>query len=110
MAKDKDYIALIHTTRWQKLRRAKLSGCPLCERCREEGRVRPAAEVHHVTPVEQGLNYREKQALMFDPHNLRSLCHACHVEAHKEMGRSGKAAARRIAEKKLERFKEKFCT
>lgn len=110
MPKDKDYVAMIHTTRWLKLRKAKLTACPLCERCREAGIIRPAGEVHHVTPVEHGLTRAEKERLMFDPHNLRSLCHACHVDTHKEMGRSGRAAAKRLAAKKLERFKEKFCT
>lgn len=108
MSKDKDYITLIHTPRWRKLRRAKLSACPVCERCREEGRLRLAREVHHVVPVEYGLNRREKERLMFDPHNLRALCHDCHVREHMEMGRTGKAAAKRKASEQLRRFEEKF--
>lgn len=45
MAKDKDYIKLIHTPRWLNLRRAILSAHPLCERCEAQGYITPATEV-----------------------------------------------------------------
>lgn len=108
MAKDEDYVRMIHTGRWLRLRRAKLTAQPLCERCAEEGRTRAATEVHHVKPVEDGLTLREKERLMFDYHNLRSLCHDCHVTTHVEMGRSGKKQARKRAEEHLQRFIDKF--
>lgn len=95
MAKDKDYIKLIHTSRWVRLRHEVLTSHPLCERCEAEGYITPACEVHHRTPVEYGLNYAEKYRLMFDPKNLCALCHDCHVRTHTEMGRSGKEATRR---------------
>ena len=57
MAKDKDYVQLIHTERWLRLRRDKLTASPLCERCQQAGLLTPATEVHHVTPVEDGLTY-----------------------------------------------------
>lgn len=108
MAKDKDYINLIHTTKWLKLRKAKLTHSPMCERCWEEGRIRAAEEVHHIIPVESGLSYREKETLMFDPHNLRALCYDCHTKTHTEMGRSGKAHAKHKANEQLNRFVKKF--
>lgn len=108
MSKDKDYNRLIHTARWRSLRQAKLSRDPLCERCLEEGRVRSAREVHHVQPVEDGLTLRDKEALMFDPRNLQALCPECHDRVHTEMGRSGKANAKRRAAEQLARFKKKF--
>lgn len=108
MAKDKDYRRLIHTAQWVRLRRAKLTAFPLCERCREEGRLAPATEVHHIRPVEEGLTLREKEQLMFDPHNLRALCHECHVKTHTEMGRYGKKQAKERAEAHLLRFKNRF--
>lgn len=108
MAKDKDYNRLIHEMRWVKLRRAKLTAQPLCEDCLARGIVTAATEVHHVKPVEDALTAADKEALMFDPHNLRSLCRACHVEAHVALGRGGKAHARRRAAEKLKSFKEKF--
>ena len=108
MSRDADYRRMIHTARWLRLRRDKLSSNPLCERCEEEGRFVPASEVHHVTPVERGLTLREKESLMFDPHNLLSLCHACHVRTHTEMGRSGKKQTAERNRMRLEKFKKKF--
>lgn len=70
----------------------KLTQNPICERCAEEGRLSAATEVHHIIPVETGRTPQEKARLMFDVHNLRALCHECHVRSHTEMGRSGKAA------------------
>lgn len=95
MAKDKDYNKLIHTQRWLRLRRDVLTAHPLCERCEKEGYITPATEVHHRRPVEYGVNYDEKQRLMYDANNLCPLCHSCHVIEHIEMGRSGKEATRR---------------
>lgn len=95
MAKDKDYRKMICTRRWQMLRREVLTAHPLCERCKADGVIAPATEVHHCRPVEYGLNFNEKRRLMFDPGNLMALCHNCHVKTHTEMGRSGKAATRR---------------
>lgn len=110
MAKDKDYIRMIHTGRWLRLRRAKLTSDPVCERCLAEGRITPSQEVHHVTPVEDGLTARDKRTLMYDPHNLQALCHDCHVKTHMELGRCGKAHARRRAAEHRERFIKKFLT
>jgi 5-methylcytosine-specific restriction protein A len=108
MAKDETYVRLIHTQRWNRLRRIKLSDDPLCEQCLKVNRIELAVEVHHVTPVEDARTEREKERLMFDYHNLMALCHNCHVEKHKEMGRSGKAYALRRARQQLEDFKKRF--
>ena len=69
MAKDKEYNKLIHKNKWLKLRKAKLSSNPICERCKEK----PATEVHHIKPVEDGIG-AERYRLMYDPHNLMALC------------------------------------
>ena len=109
MAKDKDYMQLIGTARWLRLRHAKLSKNPECERCLEEtGRPVPATEVHHVTHVEQGLTRSDKENLMYDFGNLRSLCHDCHIKTHTEMGRSGKKQAKQKAKRQLDAFCKKF--
>ena len=108
MAKDKDYQRLIHTDRWLKLRRDKLTTTPLCERCQQQGIVTPATEVHHVTPVEDGLSLAEKRRLMYDPHNLRALCHDCHVQTHVELGRCGRVATKRRNEAPVAAVVEKF--
>lgn len=108
MAKDKDYIQLINTSRWQRLRRDVLTARPLCERCEEEGYITPATEVHHRKPVESGINYAEKRRLMYDPDNLCPLCHSCHVKVHTEMGRCGKAATRKRNDEHLEKIVKRF--
>lgn len=108
MAKDKDYQQLIHTERWLKLRRDKLTAQPLCERCQQEDRITPATEVHHVVPVEDGLTRAAKVWLMYDPHNLRALCHDCHVKTHTELGRCGKEATKRRNAAQLAAVKKKF--
>lgn len=92
MANDKQYQKLIHTTRWLKLRREVLTAQPLCQRCLAEGRTTAATELHHVKPVEEALNPTEKIQRMYDPHNLRPLCHDCHVKTHTELGRCGRVA------------------
>lgn len=108
MAKDKEYIRLIHTAKWVRLRRDKLTTHPLCERCEDIGRVTAATEVHHIIPVENGLTKAEKERLMYDPTNLRALCHDCHVKTHTEMGRCGRAQAQSRAKEHLRQFVKKF--
>jgi 5-methylcytosine-specific restriction protein A len=90
MAKDKDYIKLISSGKWAKIRRVKLNFNPICELCEKEGYITAATEVHHIQPVEEMLTYADKERMMFNPSNLCSLCHDCHVKIHTEMGRSGK--------------------
>ena len=110
MAKDKHYIKLIHPRRWLMLRREVLSHHPLCARCQAEGRTRAATEVHHITPVEEGLTPADKRALMYDTHNLQPLCHECHVLTHTEMGRSGAKANAERQHRKAEAAIDKFFT
>lgn len=95
MAKDRDYQQLINSSRWLRLRRDVLTAHPLCQRCEVEGRLTAATEVHHVRPVEEAITYSDKQQRMYDPHNLRALCHDCHVRTHTEIGRSGREATKK---------------
>lgn len=108
MARDDVYNKLIHTTRWLRLRRNKLTTHPLCQRCADEGRITPATEVHHVNPVEEAVSYNERERRMYDPNNLRSLCHHCHVLTHTEIGRSGKAATRARNNQHVSEIVERF--
>ncbi|WP_253949443.1 HNH endonuclease [Mangrovicoccus sp. HB161399] len=62
------------TSRWQKLRRAKLSAEPLCEICERRDRIEAAQDVDHITPVRQG------GAPFPALDGLMSLCHRCHSE------------------------------
>lgn len=108
MAKDKEYQKLIHTTRWLQLRRQVLTAQPLCQACKEAGIITPATEVHHIRPVEEAIGERERRQRMYDPHNLRALCHACHVKVHTELGRSGKAATRKRNETQVAHVLKRF--
>lgn len=108
MAKDKDYIKLIHASRWLRLRRDVLTAHPLCERCQAEGYITPATEVHHRKPVETGVGYDEKRRLMYDSDNLMALCHRCHVEIHTEMSRGSKAATRQRNAEQVAGIVKKF--
>lgn len=108
MAKDRDYRRMIHTVRWLKMRKYKLTQNPLCERCETMGIATAASEVHHVIPVETALGTADKEKLMFDIHNLQSLCHNCHVQVHTELGRGGKILAQKRAKHQREEFIKKF--
>lgn len=108
MAKDKDYQRLIHTSRWLRLRCDTLTAYPLCQRCLAEGRTTAATEVHHVKPVEEAIGYKEKLRRMYDPHNLRALCHDCHVRTHTELGRCGKEATKKRNAEQLRQAIEKL--
>ena len=96
MAKDEDYNRLIMCSKWRKLRRSVLSAHPLCSECERHGRVTLATEVHHITPIESVPRFEAKRTLAYSAANLVPLCHSCHVEAHKALGRGKKANKMRI--------------
>ena len=91
MARDREYIRLINTRRWQALRLSVLEREPLCRRCAQAGRVRQAREVHHVQPIQTGVTLQERERLAYDPANLMPLCSECHQSEHERLGSKGKA-------------------
>lgn len=87
----KEYKRIIHSKRWHALRSAYIGAHPFCEECMARGIMdQPAEEVHHVRPIGTGRSWDEMCALAFDAHNLRSLCHDCHVAAHRRQRKEGK--------------------
>lgn len=66
-----------YNSRWQKARARFLRKHPLCERCREQGRLTKATVVDHVVP------HRGDPALFWDESNWQALCKSCHD--HKTM-------------------------
>ena len=100
--KTKDYYRLIQSDRWRRLRREKLRQNPYCETC-----GRPATEVHHIRPVETMPNLQQMSILMFDPANLQSLCHDCHVKAHRDMHSKSKATNLERRKTELEDWRQK---
>lgn len=73
------YNEVYNTDKWKKLRKLKLMYNPLCEMCESEGKVTPALDVHHITPILQDINKA------FDMDNLMSLCRCCHWQLHNQM-------------------------
>lgn len=57
---------------WPKLRSTKLASDPLCEDCKDVGRVKLASQVHHIRKI------ADAPALRLALENLRSLCVPCH--------------------------------
>lgn len=110
MAKDANYIKLINTTRWRKLRLKKLQANPLCEcdECKEHGKITPATEVHHIDPVESVTTHRAMEIKMFEYKNLMSVSHKCHVQIHQEMFSHSKVNVKKANEKRTKRFIDKF--
>lgn len=56
--------------RWRKIRKEYRKSYPLCEMCKQEGRLTPMQEVHHIISLSKGGTH--------DWDNLMSLCKSCH--------------------------------
>ena len=101
----KEYSKLMNSRRWKRLRASFLSLHPLCEACEINGRTTPATEVHHVVPIESKAGRSDDmEALAFDPNNLKALCKACHVEAHRILHSSSLEVAKERKAHELEAF------
>jgi len=77
--RDRELKALYDRPEWRRLRRRYITAHPLCEDCEAAGRLTPAEEVHHVTPVSKGGGF-------LDETNLRALCQSCHSHHHAAEG------------------------
>lgn len=108
MSKDANYVKLINTARWKHLRLKKLQDKPLCECCHDEGRITPATEVHHIIPVETVTTIIQMDKLMYDYHNLMSVCRGCHKEIHLEMFSHSKENVSKANERRTKRFIDKY--
>jgi len=65
-----------YTSQYDKAKAMKQKRDPLCERCLEEGKVKPMQIVHHIKPIKEG-----GELLALD--NMMSVCRECHKELHK---------------------------
>ncbi len=63
---------MYNSTSWQRMRMNQLIRNPLCARCRQNGRLRPATTVHHIKA------HRGDWSLFLDSTNLQSVCNSCH--------------------------------
>ena len=78
-----------------------MQSSPICENCSAAGIITPGTEVHHVKPIDTGANDMERTRLAYNTGNLQTLCHACHVQAHKYL--QSKSAKQTQARNKAKR-------
>lgn len=87
------------------MRASYLSAHPVCEDCEQAGRTTIATEVHHIRPIEERAGRPlDMQALAFDHCNLRALCKACHIEAHRVLHSNGLSSSKERARAELTAF------
>jgi 5-methylcytosine-specific restriction protein A len=109
--RSKDYQRLLNSKRWKMLRASYLQEHPLCERCKEQGFVTSAIDLHHKVPVETGRTLAEMEQLCFDrQHNLMALCRPCHLAIHAEMRSHSKEVHKQRADERLARWIERNTT
>lgn len=71
-------INKVYGSQWRKIRERYVALHPLCEKCKEQGRLVPVDEVHHIVPTSRGGTHKFS--------NLMSLCKSCHNKIHIDMG------------------------
>ena len=74
MQRHYDHFTRGYGSAWRRIRGRHLSGNPLCEMCKEQGRYVLATLVHHILPISEGGTHDES--------NLMSLCVSCHERIH----------------------------
>ena len=77
------YDPFLHTARWEELRSAYRKNNPLCERCKEQGIIKAASQVHHVIP-RGSKEFRKKKMNGYEYSNLMACCYECHGLIHNE--------------------------
>lgn len=80
---------LHHSVRWRKLRRIHLAKEPLCRMCGNEGRLKAAYVVDHITP------HKGDPALFYDPANWQSLCSHHHSSVKQSEERRSQTVPKR---------------
>lgn len=63
---------------WKRIRYQYIKAHPLCEACREQKRLTPSEEVHHILPLSKGGSNEAE--------NLMALCKSCHSRLTAESG------------------------
>ena len=84
----KKYAETFYKSRqWQQVRDLAVQRAGgLCERCAKEGKLTPAAVVHHVIPITPENISDPKITMNLD--NLMALCVDCHAAMHHEKARA----------------------
>lgn len=63
-----------YSTKWRKVRKYILDKEPLCRRCLDVGKIKPADMVDHIIPI----SFSSSEELKFGEDNLQPLCFTCH--------------------------------
>lgn len=71
-----------NTSKWRKLRTAKLMQDPLCEMCLQNGVTTQGVDCHHIKSFVQESDFLRRMELAFDFNNLMTLCKVCHQKIH----------------------------
>ena len=109
MGRNKDYRKLINTRKWQKLRLQALSKTNyLCAVCLKKDITTPATEVHHIVPVESGINNQHMKLLCYDPNNLLPVCKDCHKKEHIKLQSYTKNEVQKRNKTRTQSFTDKF--
>lgn len=75
-------IKVYNSSRWKKLRIAKLMKDPLCEMCLQKGIITAATDSHHKISFLSTDDSNKRLELAFDYDNLMSICKVCHQLIH----------------------------
>jgi 5-methylcytosine-specific restriction protein A len=101
----KDKATIYNSREWRELRIQKLRANPLCEICQQNGIVRSAHSVHHITPIETASTMEEMRRLAFCGLNgLMSLCDECHAKVHAEAKSHTKESVQQRARQRNDRW------
>ena len=111
MSRNKQYIKLINTRRWQKIRIQALAKSKyLCEVCLKSDKTTIATEVHHINPVESGINKTDMERLCYDPNNLLPVCKECHKNEHIKLKSYTKDEVQKRNKERTNAFIKRFLT
>lgn len=79
---NKNHSYVYNTRIWRKLRLYYLSKNPLCEKCKNIGKLTLAVEVHHIISISSVNTKEMKMQVGYNINNLMSLCKKCHIKIH----------------------------
>lgn len=99
-----EYLKLLNTATWRRLRFSQLDKEPFCEECKRKGVLTPAEDVHHIVAVESVGSKAEMERVCYDPRNLMSLCRRCHADIHRIMQSHSKRENERRQKNKAASF------
>ena len=63
---------------WKRIRDRYAEAHPLCELCKQNGKLTPTEEIHHKLPLSEGGTHATE--------NLIALCKSCHAKLHAKRG------------------------